>query len=148
MKIRAIVIEDDDSIRELLSRILGLRGYRVASFPNPLACLKKIEEEASLSSGEAWCDILITDLHMPFLTGLEYLRMVSTCEAQMPDTVIMSGDWTEKDLNEAKELGCTVFEKPFSVNDLKEWLTACEVRIGSRPRLYTLHDQAQAFLKL
>jgi CheY-like chemotaxis protein len=147
MKIRAVIIDDNDLIRDLLSRILELRGYDVVSFPNPLACLKKIEEEAPFTSGGTWCDILITDLHMPFMTGLEYLRILSTCEAPMPEAAIMSGGWTEKTLLEAKELGCAVFEKPFSIDDLKEWLTRCEIRIASCPRFHALRGQTQAFLK-
>jgi DNA-binding response OmpR family regulator len=147
MKIRAVIIEDNDLIRDLLAKILDLRGYDVVSFPNPLACLKKAEEEGPFASGGPWCDILITDLHMPFLTGLEYVRLLSTCEAPMPEAAIMSGGWTEKTLLEAKELGCTVFEKPFSMDDLKEWLTRCEIRIASRPQYHTLRGQARAFLK-
>jgi CheY-like chemotaxis protein len=147
MKMRAVVIEDNDLIRDLLSRILDLRGYQVSSFSDPMACLKTIEEEAPLASGEAWCDILITDLHMPLMTGLEYISVMSAREAPMPEAAIMSGDWTEKDLREAKELGCTVFEKPFSIDDLREWLNRCEVRIASRPHFHALRVQAQPFVK-
>ena len=47
----------------------------------------------------------------------------------------MSGDWTDSDLKIAKELGCHIFQKPFDLRKMLEWLDDCVNKINPERKL-------------
>jgi CheY-like chemotaxis protein len=138
MKIRAIVLEDNESVRETLSIILKLRGYEVIAFPDPGACIAYLDHESTALKEHCCCDILITDIRMPGMTGLEYLNYQKEQRCRVPNVAVMSGSWTEADLQEARRLGCRIFEKPFVLEELNEWLSHCEKAIDPARELPVL----------
>ncbi|MBC8741207.1 response regulator transcription factor [Paraburkholderia sp. UCT31] len=64
---RVFVVDDDDSVRSALARLLRASGYQVECFDSPEAFL----ERADLTSMPA---CLVLDLQMPGMTGLEVQR--------------------------------------------------------------------------
>ena len=138
MKIRAIVLEDNDSVRETLSIILKLRGYEVLAFPDPGACMAHLNHDCEPPEEHSCCDILITDVRMPGMTGLEYLESQKQHGCRVPNVAVMSGSWNEAQLEEARRLSCRVFEKPFLLEDLNNWLSQSEKRIDPRRELSSL----------
>ena len=67
-KPRILVAEDDPASQDMLVRRLTSRGFRVAAVADGIACLKRIEKEVP--------DLLLLDVQMPQLTGLEVLRKI------------------------------------------------------------------------
>lgn len=42
---------------------------------------------------------------------------------------MMSGNWPKEDMTIAKKLGCKVFNKPFTISEMDEWLDDVEKNI-------------------
>jgi hypothetical protein len=49
---------------------------------------------------------------------------------KVKNVALMSGAWSEPDVEKAKSLGCTVFQKPFSLDEIGKWLDECENKIA------------------
>ena len=126
MKIRAIVFEDNDLIRSMMRQILRQRGYEVVDYSDPSAC-PLLHSDACYY---ACADILISDLSMPNMTGLQFLenQVMKGCKIQ--NVALMSGGWTPEELEYARRIGCQVFSKPFNLREFTFWLDECESRIN------------------
>ncbi len=77
---RILIIEDDDEMRSLLEDFLKEEGYRADSAPNGPEGLRKASEESF--------DLVITDIRMPGLTGLDILSTIKKFRGEMPVVVI------------------------------------------------------------
>src|SRR3954471_2530257 len=66
-----LVIEDDDAIRESLVEILGEEGYRVLSAENGQRGI-----EALRAAGSELPSMILLDLTMPVMNGIEFLDQV------------------------------------------------------------------------
>jgi len=138
MNLRAFVFEDNDTLRSMIVSILESRGYEVMSYSEPSLCPMSLDRECPCPLEHACADIIITDINMPNMTGLEFLenRKKNGCKVQ--NRAVMSGRWTDEELDEARGLGCQVFEKPFRFRDLFEWLDECEKKVDPKRRLSQL----------
>ena len=61
-------VDDDQAVRDVVARILRGAGINVFCFADPARCLAKIHSQK--------CDLLITDLRMPGINGIELLKIV------------------------------------------------------------------------
>jgi CheY-like chemotaxis protein len=75
---------------------------------------------------------------MPVMTGLEYLESQKQHGCKIPNVAVMSGSWTEAEIEEAQKLDCRVFEKPFVLEELNNWLSQSEKRIDPSRELSAL----------
>ena len=130
MNKRAFVLDDEEMLRELLRQVLEDRGYEVLTFANPGLCPLYKEGKCRCRIGEACGDIIISDVSMPNVSGLEFVERQKKMECKIKKVALMSGRWSEPDVEKAKSLGCTVFQKPFSLAEIEKWLDECENRIA------------------
>jgi len=107
-KARILVIEDDPDIMELLAYTLGKEGYEVQSAPTGEAGLKAMEERVP--------DLVVLDVMLPGIDGLELLRRAKSNQALRETPVIMvSAKGEESDVVSGLELGADDYvTKPFS----------------------------------
>jgi DNA-binding NtrC family response regulator len=77
---RILVIEDDEEMRSLLEDFLKDEGYEADSANNGSEAFHKLAQEPF--------DLLITDIRMPGLTGLDILSAVKKFQLEMPVIVI------------------------------------------------------------
>jgi excisionase family DNA binding protein len=106
---RVLVVDDEASIRELLSKTLALAEYEVDTVPDGPAALDRMRE-----SHTAY-DLLIADLMMPGMDGLTLIRQVKRMKADLP-VIIITGFSTESSAIEAVNLGVAGYlTKPFRV---------------------------------
>ncbi|MEZ4601053.1 MAG: response regulator [Syntrophotaleaceae bacterium] len=113
---RILLAEDDRELRELLAFCLFRAGYSVTSCDNGLELLERLE----LSSGgkEERFDLVLTDLRMPALTGLEVLEALHDLPDR-PPFVCMTAFGDEATHIQAERLGATLtIDKPFDLDDL------------------------------
>src|SRR2546423_15028402 len=68
VKHRILVVDDDESIRELFRRILQKEGYEVTAAKNGFDALLRLKEVVP--------DVIISDLNMPEMSGFEFLSVV------------------------------------------------------------------------
>jgi two-component system response regulator PilR (NtrC family) len=109
---RILLVEDDSEMRRLLADELLDEGYAISQAIDG--------EEAILKLAHEKFDLMITDLLMPKINGLDLLsEMRKTCP-HMPAILITAfGDWSS--LSQAYEKGaCNFICKPFKMNDLKD----------------------------
>jgi CheY-like chemotaxis protein len=140
MKLRAIVIDDNEEIRSVISSIMELWGYEVLSSPEPLVCPVYLDSECPCPYDYACMDVLITDNRMPKMTGLDFIENQTRngCKAIVRNKAVISGNWAEEELEHAKRLGCQIFNKPFKVEQITKWLDECEKRIDPNRELAEL----------
>ena len=116
---RALVFEDNDSVRELMKTILINKGYQVRVFESPLAqgsCYHQCFEHTFRG-----CDLVVTDYSMPGLDGLSFIKE-KLIHCSVKHIAIISGYLSASLEQEAIALGCMVFKKPFSLTSFYNWL--------------------------
>ncbi len=93
---RVLLVDDEDAMRRTTAAMLGRLGYKVAMFASPAEAL------ASFRSGQEEFDLVVTDLAMPAVTGLEFAAGVIRHRPGIPIVLItgFAGNLTEKSLRE------------------------------------------------
>jgi excisionase family DNA binding protein len=106
-KHRVLVVDDEASIRDLLSKTLALAEYEVETAPDAQTALDRVRT--------AMYDLLIADLKMPGMDGLTLIRQVKRLRGDLP-VIIITGFSTESSAIEAVNLGVAGYlTKPFRV---------------------------------
>jgi CheY-like chemotaxis protein len=129
MKLRVLIFEDNDILRSSLKHILDELGYEVFTFSDPAMCPIYHSVNHNCLLDHACADIIISDVNMPTQTGLELMKDRKQKGCKVKYRALMSGYWTEPDLQHAQELGCHVFHKPFNLKEMLQWLDDCSKRI-------------------
>jgi DNA-binding response OmpR family regulator len=92
-----LIIEDDELLREIYATKLEMEGFLVVTAHDGLDGLEK----ASTSQP----DIILLDMIMPRMTGLEFLAAYRVPTGPPAKTVIISNKSSAKEINQAKALG-------------------------------------------
>ncbi|HEX4680415.1 MAG TPA: response regulator [Gaiellaceae bacterium] len=108
---RILVIDDEDVIRMLVVEILESAGYDVTSAESAERALALLEK--------AEFDLVVSDVVMPGLSGLELLEAVRARHASLP-VVLVTGAGTYDTLSQALTRGAAgLVTKPFAHSDLQ-----------------------------
>jgi excisionase family DNA binding protein len=104
---RVLVVDDEASIRDLLSKTLALAEYEVDVAPDGRSALERMRMYPY--------DLLIADLKMPGMDGLTVIREAKRYKVDLP-VIIITGFSTESSAIEAVNLGVAGYlTKPFRV---------------------------------
>lgn len=124
-----LLAEDDDLVRQLLSRVLRGRGYRVLEASDGQAAIDMFREAS------AEIQLVLTDLMMPRRSGLELVDAVLAFRQATP-IVVMSGFTSDPEgARRLNEQGMTVINKP---------TTPTEVLVKVRQALDQVRGEADA----
>jgi len=108
---RILVVDDERSMRELLAIVLRREGYDVLLADNGRAAIDLLERES--------VDILISDIKMPDVSGVDVLRAAKQIDQDILGIMITAFASTETAV-EAMRLGaCDYLSKPFDVDLLR-----------------------------
>jgi len=108
---RILVVDDERSMRELLAIVLRREGYEVLLAENGRSAIDLLEREP--------VDLLISDIQMPDLSGVDVLRAAKKIDQDILGIMITAFASTETAV-EAMRLGaCDYLSKPFDVDLLK-----------------------------
>ncbi|MGR3301974.1 MAG: response regulator [Candidatus Scalindua sp.] len=135
VKIRAIVLDDDHVMRNLICGILKNRGYEAHASSDPLSCPVYLDSECPCPVEHICTSIIITDINMPNMTGFEFIEHQKSMGCKVQNIAVMSGRWTNEDLEHAKRLGCHMFKKPFKIDEIEKWLDECEKKLDHNGKL-------------
>jgi CheY-like chemotaxis protein len=130
-KLRALLFEDDPILRELLILLIEGQGYEVRAYSEPLHCpVYSAGGTCDCPEGTACADVMVTDVEMPRVTGLQMLadQLGHGCRTDVRNVAVMSGGWTAQRLEVARDLGCKTFDKPFAMVAFNRWLAECAER--------------------
>jgi DNA-binding NtrC family response regulator len=104
---RVLIVDDDKDARELLSEILALEGIRCMMAASGEAALKILATEAEIKKPSI--GLLITDLRMGHVDGLDLIRRVRESERAALPIIIVSGDADVKDAIAAMHMSVVDF---------------------------------------
>ena len=107
---RILIAEDEANLRMVLQKELERLGYRVQVAPDGEAALRKLEESN--------VDVLLCDINMPRIDGMEVLRRVHE-RPNPPEVIMLTGQATVETAVEAMKLGAYDYlTKPYSITEL------------------------------
>jgi PAS domain S-box-containing protein len=105
-------VDDDETMALLVGQLLGRAGYRVTLHHDADLALAELRAHPEL------CDLVVTDHHMPRVSGLDLARALRKVRADLP-VIISSGHIEKRLLRAAKELGVhALLSKERMVDDL------------------------------
>jgi len=111
------VIDDDESIRELLTWLMKRNAIRVEAFPNAKSFLK------AYRPGAPGC--LILDLYMPGMSGLDLQRYLKEAGIEMPVIFLSGRADVPKAVLAVKSGAIDFIEKPFDYRQIVELVREC-----------------------
>jgi two-component system, OmpR family, phosphate regulon response regulator PhoB len=125
---RVLVVDDDDRVRTVVSWQLEADGFRVAEAPDGMAALDAIAAERP--------DLVVLDLGLPGVGGLDVLRQLRRADAPGPavPVIVLSGRDGETDRIIGLDLGADDYlVKPFSPGELAARVRSVLRRAGPAP---------------
>ena len=146
---RVLIVDDEKFIRDILADFLGMEGYIVRTAEDGAAALAELNN--------AHYDLVISDLKMPRMGGIELLDAIGTT-APSALTVIMTGFGTVETAIDAMKRGAYDYIlKPFKVEEVirvvqrgleKQRLAAENLRLREAVSLYKVSEAIAASLSL
>jgi DNA-binding NtrC family response regulator len=120
---KILIVDDESTICDSVKKILSRKGYAVENTLNANDAIEKMKKEKF--------DIVITDLMMPQVSGMELLELVKKYYPEI-DVLIITGYATLESAVQATKLGALDYiQKPFTPNELVERVQkAIELRKG------------------
>jgi two-component system, OmpR family, KDP operon response regulator KdpE len=107
--LKVLVVDDEPPIRKLLRMGLGTQGYQTIDAPNAKVALERMAETP---------DLVILDLGLPDMQGLDLLRKIRLQREDVP-IVVLSSRGDEATKVEALDLGADDYvTKPFGMEEL------------------------------
>ncbi len=129
---RVLLVDDDSQALDSTRKILELAGHSVTVACDGQAALDEIRP--SPGRAQSRFDLVLTDVRMPRLGGLEFLRAISLCGEQTP-VILMTAFGRVEDAVWAMKLGAVDFlTKPFKRQALLTAVDAALKRAKARPK--------------
>lgn len=105
-----VIIDDEEGIIEILELILGMAGFKVRKFINPIEGIASIKQKAP--------DLVFTDMMMPQVSGFEVLKATKAAHPDLP-VIFISGHMDKAMLVDLIQKGAySAIEKPFKDSQL------------------------------
>ncbi len=119
MNSRSIILVDDDAeFRTILVETLEEAGFRVRVAANGFEALELHDQSP--------CDLIVSDIFMPDMDGIELIRLLRKRGATCPILSISAAHAAVDYLSAAKSLGATsILEKPFRTEEFLDAVASC-----------------------
>jgi len=105
-----LLVDDDEELRDDMTRFFSRRGYNVSECPDAESALAFTEQRAF--------DVIVLDMMMPGMTGLDVLKNLKE-KGSEAEVVMLTGQGSIETAVEAMKLGAREFlSKPMSLKDL------------------------------
>jgi DNA-binding response OmpR family regulator len=132
MQLRAVIIDDEPSVRQSLEYLCARRGYEVLTFPGPGHCPLYVSPPCPCPRGTACADLLLVDQYMLEVDGLGFIAGLRTKGCVGLQIAALSGAWPPAARVRAIGLGCRLFRKPFELPELFAWFDSVEAQVEPR----------------
>lgn len=114
-----LLIEDDDEMRRFLARALRRDGLRVVEAANGDDALDWLGPWALEGNLEAAPDLIVSDIRLPYFSGLEILEGIQIAADIVP-VILITGFPDAETVEKALALGAEcVLSKPFDIADFR-----------------------------
>jgi CheY-like chemotaxis protein len=117
-RIRVLVADDDREMLEMVSRVIDQLGFEVITACSGADLLEKVGEQGPF-------DLVVTDVAMPWMSGLQVMHSARTAGMRCP-VIVITALRDHRTADQVETLGAEVqrLNKPFSVDKLKETVLA------------------------
>ena len=114
-----VLAEDDASLRALIAQALGMDGHRVVQVATGHALINAVRQIIIDGAQGGELDLLISDVRMPDLSGIDALKLLRDAELRIPIILItaFSDLWTRA---EAARYGARLIDKPLELRVLRQ----------------------------
>ena len=114
-------VDDEPHIRDAVSQALLIEGIDVTCLPNAVEALRVIDSNTPA--------IIITDIHMPVMDGIEAARCIRKDFGNQPYIISLSGNTSEKERDRCRQAGMNAYldkpiRRPALTNALRQALKA------------------------
>ena len=133
---RVVICDDEELIRSVLWHLFDNRNYEVFTFPYPDLCPLHVASECPCPLGTTCADIIISDVNMLGRNGLAFVEKLMAKGCRQGHFALMSGAFSNADIERASHLGCAVFEKPLDMEALTAWVGSTEQSIPAERVLF------------
>ncbi|MDD2540295.1 MAG: sigma-54 dependent transcriptional regulator [Desulfuromonadaceae bacterium] len=124
---KLLVIDDEPAIREGVRRILESESFQVETFASGYAALERIKQQTF--------DLVITDLKMPGISGMDVLKAIKEIQPDLP-VIFITGYSSVDSAVEVMKLGAVDYiAKPFTPEEMLS-----TVKIALKQRVVALED--------
>jgi two-component system, cell cycle response regulator DivK len=123
-RLKILLVEDDDDARALYGYMLASAGYKVKGASNGLEALAEIQVNCP--------DVVVTDIAMPVLSGLDLIQAVRSNDELKDLPVVAITSFGEKLREQARAAGATdAIDKPTDIARMHEVIEAAMSRSSS-----------------
>jgi len=137
---KILVIEDEDQVRQSYEDMFSFFGYEVESVQNGRAGLSRITKNDY--------DIVVTDLNMPEMNGIEVLKYIKKKKPYI-EVIVITGYATLENAIEAMKVGAyDYFAKPVDIEHVRIVISKCVQQIQSRKENEELRSLTQSLKEL
>ncbi len=114
---RILVVDDERGIRFLLSDVLSSQGFQVSMAKDGQESLDQLEANSF--------DLVITDIDMPRLDGMEMLKVMEK-SGRKEKVIVMTGNPTDQRFRDAADMPhvIKILQKPFRMDSFLEVVIA------------------------
>jgi two-component system chemotaxis response regulator CheY len=120
MAFNILIVDDSNSMRAIIKKIIRISGFNVGN------CWEAADgKEAMKVLKNEWVDLVLTDINMPNMDGMELITVMKKDQLLRSIPVVMvTAEGSEKRVQEAMKLGAKGYiKKPFLPEDIKNALT-------------------------
>lgn len=136
---RILVVDDEKNIRLVLDQCLSEEGYRVETAVSGEHAVEKFTAEPY--------DLVLLDMKMPGMDGIEVLRRIKRAAADVP-VIMVTGYGSIETAVETMKLGAVDYlRKPFTPDEIRAAVAAVVQRHGLREDEVRGFEQELAFAK-
>ena len=115
-----LVVDDSETMRAAIRKVVGMSGVPIGEF---LEAGNGKEALAILE--DSWVDVILTDINMPEMNGIDFLKQVKSEDvySNIP-VIIITTEASQARMDEAESLGASGYvKKPFLPETIKQILT-------------------------
>jgi two-component system chemotaxis response regulator CheY len=135
MSFNVLIVDDSLSMRSIIKKTIQISGFDVGQYFE-----SSNGQEALEILNDAWIDVIVSDIHMPVMDGLNLLKALQNHDLLKTIPVLMvTTEGRGSKVEEALSLGAKAYvQKPFTPQQIKEMLLSV---IGANS---VVNDQADS----
>jgi DNA-binding NtrC family response regulator len=107
---RVLIVDDEEQMRELLAKVLEKNGYQVTTAGDGGQALALLEKEPM--------DLVVTDVRMPGLDGMEALRAIKELSPEIVVIIMTAFGSIDQAVQAVKEGAYDYINKPFKIDEI------------------------------
>ena len=142
MACNVLIVDDSSSMRAIIRKIIKVSGFNIGEL------LEAADgKEAIKVLTDEWVDLVLTDINMPNMSGLELISEMKKDEMlKLIPVVMVTTEGSEKRIQESMKLGASGYiKKPFLPEEIKRTLSAIMGEDEDGQRDYDEDDEGSDF---